>query len=197
VKRSAFTLIELLIVIAIIMILAAILFPVFARARENARQTSCLGNLRQIGIAIRAYEQDWEELPPHVIGDDGRGYLWPYAQTVKIFICPSDPDPEKPLCLRHPSFGNFGFTSYLYHYDETANGGFWRDDYWKQVQEFKRRGKDGESCVWLMLCVLHVDQSIYWRNVGSGRYSGKNLTLQGDLHAGRWTEPGWAGYWDQ
>ncbi len=88
-KRSAFTLIELLIVIAIIMILAAILFPVFARARENARQTSCLGNLRQIGIAIRAYEQDWEELPPHVIGDDGRGYLWPYAQTVKIFICPS------------------------------------------------------------------------------------------------------------
>jgi len=37
----------------------------------------------------------------------------------------------------------------------------------------------------------------FWRNVGSGRYSGKNLTLQGDLHVGRWTEPGWAGYWDQ
>jgi prepilin-type N-terminal cleavage/methylation domain-containing protein/prepilin-type processing-associated H-X9-DG protein len=63
-KPAAFTLIELLVVIAIIAILAAILFPVFARARENARRTSCQSNLKQIGIGIAQYTQDYDERYP-------------------------------------------------------------------------------------------------------------------------------------
>lgn len=62
--RRGFTLIELLVVIAIIAILAAILFPAFARARENARRTSCLSNLKQIGIGIMQYTQDYDERYP-------------------------------------------------------------------------------------------------------------------------------------
>jgi prepilin-type N-terminal cleavage/methylation domain-containing protein len=62
---GGFTLIELLVVIAIIAILAAILFPVFARARENARRASCQSNLKQIGLGIMQYTQDYDErMPP-------------------------------------------------------------------------------------------------------------------------------------
>lgn len=60
-KHNAFTLIELLVVIAIIAILAAILFPVFAQAREKARQTQCLSNAKQIGLATMMYIQDYDE----------------------------------------------------------------------------------------------------------------------------------------
>ncbi len=65
-KRTAFTLIELLVVIAIIAILAAILFPVFARARENARRASCMSNMKQIGLGVMQYTQDYDEhYPPN------------------------------------------------------------------------------------------------------------------------------------
>ncbi len=79
--QRGFTLIELLVVIAIIAILAAILFPVFGRAREKARQTSCLSNEKQIGLALIQYAQDYDQgLPawneyfgghPNDITDDG------------------------------------------------------------------------------------------------------------------------------
>ena len=67
--KTAFTLIELLVVIAIIAILAAILFPVFARARENARRSSCSSNLKQIGLGIVQYTQDYDEKLPPVVRD--------------------------------------------------------------------------------------------------------------------------------
>src|SRR5579863_5184611 len=59
--RSGFTLIELLIVIAVIAILAALLFPVFSQAREKARQTACLSNLKQMGLGVTMYAQDYDE----------------------------------------------------------------------------------------------------------------------------------------
>jgi prepilin-type N-terminal cleavage/methylation domain-containing protein/prepilin-type processing-associated H-X9-DG protein len=70
--HSGFTLIELLVVIAIIAILAAILFPVFARARENARRASCMSNLKQIGLGTMMYVQDYDErYPLGIVGDIG------------------------------------------------------------------------------------------------------------------------------
>jgi prepilin-type N-terminal cleavage/methylation domain-containing protein/prepilin-type processing-associated H-X9-DG protein len=106
-RRSAFTLIELLVVIAIIAILAAILFPVFARARDKARQATCMSNLKQIGLALMQYAQDYDESHPGVWfgpvskqpwsqpSDATTFYKWmdavfPYVKNEQVFNCPSD-----------------------------------------------------------------------------------------------------------
>ncbi|NUQ01203.1 MAG: DUF1559 domain-containing protein, partial [Armatimonadetes bacterium] len=93
----AFTLIELLVVIAIIAILAAILFPVFAKAREKARQSSCQSNLKQIGVAVMQYTQDYDERYPHNEPNSGTppqrmswsGRVYPYVKNDQLFRCPS------------------------------------------------------------------------------------------------------------
>ena len=100
-RRAAFTLIELLVVIAIIAILAAILFPVFARARENARRSSCQSNLKQIGLSIVQYSQDYDEqmlralsFRNPVIAGPNRHWasaVQPYLKSEQIMRCPSDP----------------------------------------------------------------------------------------------------------
>ena len=102
-RRNGFTLIELLVVIAIIAILAAILFPVFAKAREKARQASCLSNVKQVGLGMLMYTQDYDER--FVITDAASMTAWaaagnhysvwyraimPYVKNTQLFVCPSD-----------------------------------------------------------------------------------------------------------
>jgi prepilin-type N-terminal cleavage/methylation domain-containing protein/prepilin-type processing-associated H-X9-DG protein len=88
-RRRAFTLIELLVVIAIIAILASILFPVFARARENARRSSCQSNLKQVGVATFMYCQDYDGKLPTYAGTFAG--INAYVKNVGIFQCPSAP----------------------------------------------------------------------------------------------------------
>ncbi len=129
-RRKGFTLIELLVVIAIIAILAAILFPVFARARENARRASCQSNLKQIGLGVMQYIQDYDEqyplwnisnapyayIPPNNGGYyDGfwtygnwRYTIQPYVKSTQIFTCPSTIKPRAGIYLAPNSDGSNG-----------------------------------------------------------------------------------------
>ncbi len=127
-RSRGFTLIELLVVIAIIAILAAILFPVFSRAREKARQTSCLSNLKQIGIGWMMYASDYDEMVmPVEIPSSGNvkyywwtayntasetrnpegGILFPYMRNDKISVCPS---------FRNDLRTSVGLTGYAYNH---------------------------------------------------------------------------------
>ena len=123
--RKAFTLIELLVVIAILALLAAILFPVFARAREQARRTACLSNLRQLGLALRMYGDDHDGGFPNT--DDpylwvGRRFRWPILPYVGIAQRQKsgtfDAASGSPAILRCPSdtlsAATFDATSYAY-----------------------------------------------------------------------------------
>jgi len=144
-KRRGFTLIEILLVIAIIAVLAAILFPVFASVREKGRQISCVSNLHQLGLAVQLYAQDSDDILP-LGGDpiDTQTELWkiaasgkywalaqqlpplpkvlgPYAAGNGVWRCPSDtgfdvPDLDGEIALpAHPSSYEAYGCSYSYH----------------------------------------------------------------------------------
>lgn len=134
--KKGFTLIELLVVIAIIAILAAILFPVFGRARENARRSSCQSNLKQLGLAFTQYTQDydesypmWRQLKPDgtscsPFGDCGwatdrsniiNAPIYPYTKSRQVLQCPSEPTDGAGT----PSAN---FTDYFYNSNVGSNG---------------------------------------------------------------------------
>jgi len=122
-KHKAFTLIELLVVVAIIGILSAILFPVFARARENARRASCMSNVKQLALATLQYTQDYDEKLPTVSNGGGTGIwlnmLQPYIKNTQVFFCPSDNAVTPTKVMRYDNV-SYGWNAYLNGTDACA-----------------------------------------------------------------------------
>ncbi|MGI5819209.1 MAG: DUF1559 domain-containing protein [Armatimonadota bacterium] len=131
-RRDGFTLIELLVVIAIIAILAAILFPVFARAREQARKTVCSSNMRQLGLAAKMYAQDYDEWLPcdYYPGNSSTtsmrlvNQIMPYIKNMGVFYCPSLPRTAQWMTdyqdtEANRAAGNIGY--YYFSYDQVPS----------------------------------------------------------------------------
>ncbi|MDW8050930.1 MAG: prepilin-type N-terminal cleavage/methylation domain-containing protein [Armatimonadota bacterium] len=141
-RRSGFTLVELLVVVGIVAVLVALIFPVFARARAKARQTACISNLRQIGMSIEMYAMDYDDLYPFAVDPTDRytpeiwweyphwqalipqmpmlhEVLQPYQKSREIWRCPADTGMEVQDFTgvpfpAHPSLYERYGTSYLF-----------------------------------------------------------------------------------
>jgi len=98
-----FTLIELMVVVGIIAILAAIMFPVFSRVRENGRQVTCLSNHRQLALAIKMYADDQERYPD----TDWEGAIADYTGGKHLLVCPNAEEDQQ---AEH----GYGMNSYLH-----------------------------------------------------------------------------------
>ena len=127
-RRTAFTLVEILVVVAILAILAAVLFPVFGRARENARRSSCLSNMRQIGLGIAQYTQDFDERLPFSTGTtpDPLSGRWPnkiasYVKNTQVFVCPSYTEHRLPANFLAFTAGGWNGSSSTYGINENLS----------------------------------------------------------------------------
>ncbi|MEY3763863.1 MAG: hypothetical protein RLZ42_523 [Armatimonadota bacterium] len=127
--KSAFTLIELLVVIGIIAILAAILFPVFASAREKARSVTCLSNMKQLGLSLTMYSTDYDERYP-MTANYGltskpiwTDQLFPYFKSKDVVKCPSAMQPGYAADWNSRGYSSIGMTA-LAAFDPTQAEGF-------------------------------------------------------------------------
>jgi prepilin-type N-terminal cleavage/methylation domain-containing protein/prepilin-type processing-associated H-X9-DG protein len=155
-KRAGFTLIELLIVVFIISILAAILFPVFGKARDKARQANCQSNVMQLGLALHLYAQDWNgRFPPR---NDDWSPAYRYAKDYQLFMCPIDPAPRMPDYARRGNSLGPGMTSYIYR------AGLANDDLAGEILAWDRETwhSDGRNFLFLDAHVKWMRNPVFW-----------------------------------
>ncbi|RYG70384.1 DUF1559 domain-containing protein [bacterium] len=180
-KSAGFTLIELLVVIAIIAILAAILFPVFGRARENARRSSCQSNLKQVGLAMMQYTQDYDEKycfdrwfntgTPERYRNWAQA-LYPYTKSTQVFACPSNVDYSRTLGWSDPAMPQMPVSYGMNHLIGRNNWSGGTGIALASVNEISRK-------------ILVSEKNNFNQETGLG---------WDDWDGNQWVENGWAGH---
>ncbi len=159
--RRGFTLIELLVVIAIIAILAAILFPVFGRAREQAKRSSCLSNCKQLASAVLMYIDDWKGRLPQFTWDEQWRQLEPtnivqYTKSEDVFHCPGAADVNSARIP--PVKTSDAWKNYFGH--NFGNPPQWKYTDYKMMDNGYLPGMSSSevrSPVWCVICIDNTD----------------------------------------
>jgi prepilin-type N-terminal cleavage/methylation domain-containing protein/prepilin-type processing-associated H-X9-DG protein len=190
-KRAAFTLIELLVVIATIAILAALLLPALALAKLSARQTSCLNNFKQLGLAVKMYDDDNKGYP--VRGGDGAQWpaaLLPYYKNTNLLACPSE------IVLYGTLLGNTAYGTYPGYQADNAPNSYimngWNDVFpsdWSGGYEngainfLTENMMQYPSLTVIMGERRHSDQNDFWMDILEIENGGLNNLIYSVQHA--------------
>jgi len=187
-KKRGFTLIELLVVIAIIAILAALLLPVLARAKEQARRGVCLTNLKQLGLVLHIYAQDWNQYFPvleeretesaasktnrslalltgQTDPDSGGFESTRYVTDYRLFICPSCKEAPLPTGVINTSTCSYAYAYGLNlqsHPDTAIMADRKRYTAWDAASQNLRMGEGQDSHCWFGVNALYVDGHAKW-----------------------------------
>ncbi len=188
--QAGFTLIELLVVIAIIAILAAMLLPALGKAKAAAQRTACMNDLKQLGVSVRLYVEDFACYPPRPISGDTAHWpaaLFGYYRNTNLLVCPS----ELALYGKLPGNNAAGGTDYPYYQADNAacsyimNG--WNDAFPNDWQAKTISMKESQMLKPAETIIIgerrHSDQDDFWMDIFENENGGMNNLIYGVQHA--------------
>jgi prepilin-type N-terminal cleavage/methylation domain-containing protein/prepilin-type processing-associated H-X9-DG protein len=188
--KKAFTLIELLVVIAVIAILAAMLLPALTKSKAAAQRTACMNGLKQIGLSMHMYIEDFGNFPPRVAGGDFARWpaaLFRYYRYTNLLVCPS----EVALYGKLPGINAGGGTGYQDYQADNAPNSYimngWNDLFpnsWSSTTLYVKESQVPRAAATIIIGERrHSDQDDFWMDILEVENGGLNNLIYSVQHA--------------